>query len=395
MYNTMQDKDMIKVLYDEGGFLMPHGGVSRYFVEMIKRLPDDIKPKLAMESTSNVYLQQSPFNLPPHKQTVHDFIAKTLHGHSFRGVSHVYKMLAQLMPRRFPSGELANERIFMSELKKGDFEILHLTGPHPVNNNWKSVVGRKPIVATVHDLIPEIVCGDTRVRKSRERLLKDATHIIAVSGNTKNDIMRLYGTPESKITVIYHGYLPVDVSGIKPFQSDKPYLLYVGKRDGYKRFDFFVHAVAPLLRSGDLRLFCTGTPFTENEQCILVKLGISDRVVQRFVTDEEMMALFAGAVAFVYPSEYEGFGIPILDAFSLGCPVVLSECSCFPEVAGNAALYFKKNDEDSLRLCIDTLLRDEGVRFRKIRLGLERVKLFSWDKCANETANIYLRVNGE
>lgn len=383
---------MINVLYDDGGFLMQHGGVSRYFAEMISRLPADIDWKLAMESTSNVYLLRPPFNLPPHKQTVKDFITETLGGHSFYGVSHVYKALARLLPRQFPSGELANERVFMSELKKGDFDVLHLTGPHPVYNNWKSVVGKKSIVITVHDLIPEIICGNKRVRECRKQLLKDATHIIAVSENTKNDIMRLYGITEEKISVVYHGYLPVDAAKIEPFKSDEPYLLYVGKRDGYKRFDFFVNAVAPLLRTEGLRLFCTGTPFTTKEENVLGRLGISDRVFQRFVTDDEMMSLFAGAMAFVYPSDYEGFGIPILDAFAAGCPIILSRSSCFPEVAGDAALYFNVGDHEALRKNILLLRDDLSVRGEMISRGRSRLKGFSWEKCASHTANVYKKV---
>ena len=385
-------ENKIRVLYDEGGFLMPHGGVARYFAEMIRRLPADIEWKIAMESTSNVYLRQAPFNLPYHKHSVHDFIADTLHGHSFRGVSHVYKMLARLAPSKFPSGELANKRAFATELKKGDFDVLHLTSPHPMYNNWKSVVGRKPIVVTVHDLIPEILCHNKRIRKCREQLLKDATHIIAVSENTKNDIVRLYGTSEKKISVIYHGYLPIDASRGVRLASEDPYLLYVGKRGGYKRFDFFVNAVGPLLRTKGLRLFCTGSPFSNGEKTMLEKLGVSDRVVQRFVSDEEMMPLFAGATAFVYPSEYEGFGIPILDAFSARCPVILSRSSCFPEVAGDAALYFDIGDSETLRSHISSLQGNLPLRNSLIAKGIARLAKFSWDKCANETAGVYSRV---
>jgi len=382
----------IRVLYDDGGFLMPHGGVSRYYAEMIRRLPSDIGWKLAMESTSNVYLRQPPFNLPAHNQTVQNFIAETLHGHSFRGVSHVYKMLARLMPRRFPSGELANERIFASELERGDFDILHLTSPHPMYNNWRCVVGRKPIVVTVHDLIPEIIYGDERVRKCRKQLLKDASHIIAVSENTRNDIKRLYGMSEEKISVIHHGYLSVDMSRIKPFKSDVPYVLYVGKRGGYKRFDFFIRAMEPLIKTEGLRLFCTGNPFTTDEIALLKRMGVYDMVTQRFVTDDEMASLFVGALAFVYPSEYEGFGIPILDAFAARCPVILSRSSCFPEVAGEAALYFDVGDVDMLRKNIMLLRDDLSVRREMISRGCNRLMEFNWDKCARLTAQIYRRI---
>lgn len=383
---------MVKVLYDDGGFLTPHGGVSRYFVEMIRRLPSDIKWKLAMDSTSNVYLREPPFNLPLHGQTVHDFIKMFLHGHSFYGVSHVYKLLAKLMPQKFPSGELANERVFAQALKNGDFDVLHLTHPHPVRNVWRQIVGKKPIIVTVHDLIPEIIYGDKIVSKLRRQLLRDAAHIIAVSENTKKDIIRLYGTPQDKISVIYHGYLPVDMLEVNPYKSDKPYLLYVGKRGGYKKFAFLIEAIAPILRAGKMFLFCTGTPFNAEELTMIKQLGVYDSVKQQFVTDKEMMSLFAGAVAFVYPSLYEGFGIPILDAFSARCPVILSCASCFPEVAGDAALYFDADNPDMLRGHILKLANDMSLRENMIRLGLARLADFSWQKCADVTANVYRAV---
>ena len=128
-----------------------------------------------------------------------------------------------------------------------------MTHPHPVKNTWRSVVGRKPIVVTVHDLIPEILQGNLRVAACRRKLLNDATHVIAVSENTKRDIMRIYGTPESKISVIYHGNMqesPVITERLKDILW--PYILYVGKRDGYKNFSFFIEAIAPLLRECEL-----------------------------------------------------------------------------------------------------------------------------------------------
>lgn len=371
---------------------MSHGGVSRYFAEMIQRLPDSIDWKLAMKSTCNVYLQEGPFNLPPHKQTVHDFIRQTLHGHSFCGVSYVYKWLARLMPHRFPSGELANERTFAQAMGRGDFDILHLTHPHPVKNIWRYVVGRKQIVVTVHDLIPEIIYGDRIVRNFRKQLLNDASHIIAVSKNTKKDIVRLYGTPEEKISVIYHGHLPEDVSKVEPYESEVPYLLYVGKRGGYKRFAFLIKAIAPILKTGRLSLFCTGTEFNAEEITMINKLGVAGHIKQRFVSDREMMSLFAGAVAFVYPSIYEGFGIPILDAFSVNCPVILSRSSCFPEVAGDAALYFDPDDETALRRHIEDLQSNGSLRRQMIVRGAERLSGFSWEKCAKATANVYMQL---
>jgi glycosyltransferase involved in cell wall biosynthesis len=120
---------------------------------------------------------------------------------------------------------------------------------------------------------------------------------------------------------------------------------------------------------------------------------MKERASARIYDEDELRWLFANAQLFIYPSIYEGFGIPILDAFSLGCPVLLANASCFPEVGGDAALYFDPQDEDALR---EQLMRVIGIdaetkrmRADLIARGKERAKMFSWQKCAAETAEIY------
>lgn len=385
----------IRVLYDELGFREAHGGVSRYFTELIKHLPENVEGRCSAVCSNNSYLQAPPFSLPRMSQDVQSFIRSTLHGHSFPGVSHVYRVCAKLFPRLFPSGELQNRRAFAAKVAKGDFDILHITDPHPYFNCWKPVLGKKPIVATVHDLIPELFQNNIRVRWVREQLMRDASHIIVVSQNTKNDLIRLYHVPDEKISVIYHGYLPLH-GCVKPLgeltcQPATPnYLLFVGKRDGYKNFDFFIRAVAPLLQNDkSLSVFCTGLTFNANEKALFASLGIESQVAQGFVPDDEMPSVFAHALAFVYPSRYEGFGIPILDAFAAGCPVVLANASCFPEVAGDAALYFAPSDLASLRDQFARLLHDVSLRDRLVVRSRLRLECFSWSRCAEETANIY------
>ena len=385
----------IRVLYDELGFREPHGGVSRYFTELVKHLPADVEGRFSAVCSNNAYLQAPPFNLPRMQQDVNDFIRGTLRGRSFPGVSHVYRILAGVFPRRFPSGELQNRRAFAAEVAKGEFDVLHITDPHPHSNWWKPVLGKKPIVATVHDLIPELFGNDIRVRMLRARLMKDATHIIAVSQNTKSDLLRLYHVPEEKVSVIYHGYLPSQGS-IRPpdILTSRPvtsrYLLFVGKRGGYKNFDFFIRAVAPLLQQDKaLSVFCTGSAFSANEKALFASLGIEGQVAQGFVPDDEMPSVFAHALAFIYPSRYEGFGIPILDAFAAGCPVLLAKASCFPEVAGDAALYFSPDDPASLRDQLNHLLHDASLRDCLVARSRSRLEGFSWSRCAEETANVY------
>ena len=385
----------IRVLYDELGFREPHGGVSRYFTELVKHLPEDVEGRFSAVCSNNAYLQAPPFNLPRMQQDVNDFIRGTLRGRSFPGVSHVYRILAGVFPRRFPSGELQNRRAFAAEVAKGEFDVLHITDPHPHSNWWKPVLGKKPIVATVHDLIPELFGNDIRVRMLRARLMKDATHIIAVSQNTKNDLLRLYHVPDEKVSVIYHGYLPSQGS-VRPLgeltcqPATSNYLLFVGKRGGYKNFDFFIRAVAPLLRQDKSQsVFCTGSAFSANEKALFASLGIEGQVAQGFVPDDEMPSVFAHALAFIYPSRYEGFGIPILDAFAAGCPVLLAKASCFPEVAGDAALYFDPDDPESLREQLNHLLHDASLRDCLVARSRSRLEGFSWSRCAEETANVY------
>ncbi len=384
--------EKIKILYDDGGFFLPYGGVSRYFAETLKRLPEDIVWRLGMTNTKNIYMQKPPYNVPPPKQDVHGFIKDTLKGHSFRGVSYVYRLLARLIPHKFPSGELANDRALKQAFKTLDFDIFHLTGPHPVRDFWHPIVGKRPMVVTVYDLIPEIINGDERVARCRKKLLKDAAHIISISEKTKIDIMRLYGTPDEKISVIHLGYLKQNVEASINPPIPSPYALFVGRRGGYKNFTFFVKAIAPILKSTDLILFCTGGRFDESELALFNELGIVDKVHQRFIEDEQMPFLFRNALFFVYPSIYEGFGMPILDAFSAGCPVILANCSCFPEVGGDAALYFDEGDAETLRKHVEALMKDESLRKNLVAKGLERAKLFTWEKCAERTAAVYRKV---
>ena len=384
--------EVIKILYDDGGFNLPYGGVSRYFTETIKRLPEDFLWKFGMAGTANMYLQKSPYCIPPYKQDVHGFIKDTLKGHSFPGVSYVYGFLARLMPNRFPSGRLANERALAQAFKKCDFDIFHLTKAHPVVDIWDPVVGRRPIVVTVFDLIPEVLYGQKKVGRFRRKMLKDATHIISISQNTKLDLIRLYDVPEGKISVIYLGGLKQEISMSDDPPLSSPYILYVGRRDGYKNFPFFVEAVAPLLKTADLTLFCTGGRFEDGEVALFERLGIADKVHQRHIEDEQMPALFRNALTFVYPSIYEGFGIPILDAFSAGCPVILSNCSCFPEIGGDAALYFDDGDAEKLRTHILMLMKDRTLRETLIEKGLKRAESFTWEKCAEQTADVYRKV---
>ena len=110
--------------------------------------------------------------------------------------------------------------------------------------------------------------------------------------------------------------------------------------------------------------------------------------------NKELKYLYQNAVCFVYPSLYEGFGIPILEAFTCGCPAILANASCFPEIAGDAAIFFDPNDERELALCINKITEDNSIRLQYIERGYCRVRSFKWDTAAEQTMDIYRSLAG-
>lgn len=388
----------IRILYDEWGFQETHGGVSRLFSELMKNLPEGFEWVLPQVLTVNEYLNSSPFNVPSAKLTYGEFTRSFLKGLAFPGAKRFYCLCGNLFPNVFPAHEVLNRRARMSALKKGAYDIYHLTSAHWYSYDWKVVNGRKPFVVTICDLIPELVVHNRKMERFRRPLLESAAHIIAITEHTKNDLIRLYGIPAEKITVIYLGHnmgQTVEPRCIKEV-NQVPFVLFVGKRDGYKNFSWMVRALSPLLKEHNIKIFCTGSAFSDGEKRLFDDLGVVDLVVQRFVSEAEMKWLFENAVCFIHPSLYEGFGIPILDAFAAGCPAVVARASCFPEVAKDAALYFDPCDDGSeLRRCLERLKADQGLRRALIEAGIRRVQAFSWQRCAQETAAVYSRVQQE
>ena len=401
----------IRVLYDEWVFWGTHGGTSRLFSEVMKNLPEGFEWKLTVVCTPNEFIKAPPFNIPPSRLSYEDFVARILRGHTFPGVHRFYLALGHLFPRLFPVPEVLNRNFRMRELRKGDYDIYHVTAPHWYSFDWKVVAGRKPIVVTVCDLIPEIIAHDGKIAYFRKPLLDAASHIVAITNHTKNDLMRLYNVPEHKISVVHLGANMGDEAGKgTPDLFDESYYgvesgryaLFVGKRSHYKNFNWLLEAMAPFLRGEcmngmqcpPLKLFCTGMPFDASEVRLMRKLRIENRVVQKFVSDDEMRQVFRNAFCFLHPSLYEGFGLPVLDAFASGCPALLANASCFPEVAGDAALYFDPTDVEDFREKFTTCFVP-GVRNGLIQKGHERERLFSWKKCAKETSLVYEKVLDE
>ena len=198
------------------------------------------------------------------------------------------------------------------------------------------------------------------------------------------------GTAPSKITVVHHGYRPI--SDVAPQLFDN-YVLYVGERKGYKNFMPWLSAIRPILDNNpSLKIVCTGAPFTAAELKQFAEWNISDRMRHISANDAQMASLYRHALCFVFPSHYEGFGIPILEAFNGGCPVCLSNASCFPEVAGDAAVYFNPNDAQSMHDTLKEVLTSKNLREELRQKGTTLSKEYSLERMVEQTCNVYRKL---
>lgn len=346
----------IKVLYDDQIFtLQKIGGISRYFNELYAR---NRKAKVALLHTENFYLEDK------NKIKV-----------NFRGKQRIFNFL--------------NRNYSLLLLKLNNFDIFHPT----YYNTYFLKSLKKPFVITVYDMIHEVYSGiyyseNMEITKIKMELCKKADGIIAISEQTKKDLIKYFNIEESKIKVIYLG------SNLQKKQSKielpNKYILFTGRRWGYKNFNLFLEALSKILvEDKELKLVCTGEKFTEEERAKIRKLGIEDKVVNILVKDEDIYTVYKRAECFVFPSLYEGFGIPILEAFEAETPLVLSNTSCFPEIAGDAGEYFNPKDKISIENAVRNVLNNFEKRKELIAKGKERLKLFDWNKTYRETIIFY------
>lgn len=362
----------MNVLYDHQTFsLQDYGGISRYFFELIKRFGDDeIHCHVSLLFTNNAYLNKNSY------KGVYPFFP----GQHFPGKNTVKKYF--------------NQGQSVLNLKKQRFDIFHPTYYDPYFLNY---LKGKPFVVTFLDIIHEKFADkyealghDRKIYSHKKILLENAAKVIAISQCTKEDITDIFGTDSSKIEVIHLGssFNAIQAKAARVFQN--PYLLFVGNRDLYKNFDFFLRSVAGLLKGSKIYLVCAGGgEFTTAELNLISKLGLKELVKHLSINDIILLNLYQNALAFVFPSLYEGFGIPILEAFSCGCPCLLSTGGSLREVAGDAAQYFDPENPGSIQDAFSAVIDNHLTRDNLIAMGYERLKLFSWDKTYKKTIQLY------
>jgi glycosyltransferase involved in cell wall biosynthesis len=214
------------------------------------------------------------------------------------------------------------------------------------------------------------------LRWSTRYALKHASRIIAVSENTKKDLVRLYNGNPEKIFVVHHG---VDKPMNRKPCSGK-YILYVGRVERKKNIQGLIESFRLLKEKYNIphQLILAGSPGWDFK-----KIDVQDVVLTGYISDEKKWSLLKGADCFVFPSFYEGFGLPVLEAQQVGCPVVCANNSSLPEVAGEGALITNDFAEG-----IYKMISDKEFRYGMIEKGFENVKRFSWEKCAEGTLKV-------
>ncbi|NVZ21655.1 glycosyltransferase family 4 protein [Pseudomonas costantinii] len=254
-----------------------------------------------------------------------------------------------------------------------------------------------PVVLTVYDMIhelfPENFSSRDQTTRLKRRAVERADHVICISESTRQDLMTLFGVPEEKLSVVHLGF-----EQFKPASQErtaptlKPYLLYVGSRHGYKNFSGLLDAVSQSKRlkaDFDIVAFGGGA-FSASELEQVQRLGfLTDQVRQVGGGDAVLGQLYEGARAFVYPSLYEGFGLPPLEAMAHACPVISSGTSSMPEVIGDAGVLFDPLSNDEMARAIERVVYSDDEIARLVRRGHERLNHFSWQRCTQETLSIY------
>lgn len=361
----------MKVLYDHQIFsLQRFGGVSRYFSELAAR----VSSRVAVLASENEYLSAMPF-----------YRGLTLDGR-----------------RRFPGKttlvQAINAGYARARLVGHEYDVFHPTYYNPY---FLGYLGKRPYVLTVydmaHEVYPDCFAANDRTAAWKWNVIRQANRIIAISEFTRQELMRLYGLDGTKIDVVHlaSSFRNRGVTTSEKVRQLGGYILYVGNRSRYKNFDLFIRAMAPLL-VGDpgLRVVCAGGgAFDAAELALIESLRLSGRLLQKRAPDDELAQLYAGARVFVFPSLYEGFGIPVLEAFSCGCPVIVSGSGSLPEVAGNAGIAVDAGDESALRDSVERVLNDDQLRTELIGRGYNRAALFSWERVARETVAVYKNVS--
>jgi glycosyltransferase involved in cell wall biosynthesis len=362
----------MRILYD--GFIydyQAHGGINRYFNELIARLPQSAVPIVS------TYLGPRE-NWPRHPRL------RVVRSRPFA---------------RWPALAGFGAAWMRLQVECTPRDLVHPTYYH-LHTATELRRSSRPVVLTVLDMIHEVFADtldpDGTMARAKAACIERADAILCISEHTRRDLVaRFPAVAERSVVTPLASSMQLDPAAVAAAPPPgRPYFLHVGGREAYKNFPFLLrvwakfHAAQP-----DVQLHVVGRQWLASERALLAELKIEDSVVHRGEADDAQLALlYAQSLALIYPSLYEGFGIPPLEAMRCGTAVVCSDTSSLPEVCGDAPLYFDPRDEEMLLTHLHTLLDSDEARRACIARGATRATLFSWERTAAQTWEVYRRL---
>jgi glycosyltransferase involved in cell wall biosynthesis len=373
----------LDVVVEAGTFCSaPDGGVTRIYREILPRMCE-VDPDLTLE-----VLVQNP-------------LGRSLPMHSSIRRGAPLPVDAWLRPYRVwrRPADWARRAAYGAAARGDRSRLWHSTS-FTVPLRW-----RGPTVVTVYDMIherfPELFQGGgiAQAHRRKAQAVHAADRVICISESTRVDVIERYGLdPDVVVTiplassdvfrVLDDGDDRAAASRLHPALA-RPYLLWVGGRHAYKDFERFARVFAAWDGRADLGIVTVGAALTKAETVLLKELDLAERVLAlRGVEDEALCRLYNLAVALVYPSRYEGFGIPLLEAMACGCPVVAARIPTSFEVAGDCAVLFEPGDPEDMMHALTTVVAD-GRGCDRVRRGRERARVFSWNRTARDTVRVY------
>lgn len=364
----------MRIFYD--GFIydyQAHGGINRYFNEIIARLPDSVEP------TVSTYLGPRK-NWPRHPRLR---LVRSKPFARWPALAGIGKAWMRLRVRGTPR-DLAHPTYFLM-LTPSELQAF-----------------RGPVVITVLDMIHEIfadtVDPDREIARAKAACIERADAILCISEHTRADLIARFPAAAARCVVTpLASSMAVDESALAAAEPpERPFFLHVGGREAYKNFPFLLRAWTEFraLRP-DVQLVVVGRQWLPAELALLADLKVEDSVVHRGEADDARLAvLYRQSLALIYPSLYEGFGIPPLEAMRCGTAVLCSRAASLPEVCGDAPLYFDPRDGEMLLARLLAVADSVEVRRGCIERGAARAQLFSWDRTAAQTWEVYRQLAG-
>ncbi len=357
----------MRLALDEQIFaIQEYGGISRMFAELARQFVDDPALGVELNGINAPIINRYLLGNVRLEQTLNVWDA----GHEYRALMRYF---TRMRPRT---------RV---DVVHNTFYLPHGLAGYP---------GARRVV-TVHDMIPELM-PKTRRRLDfltlKKRYVMTADHVVCVSEATRADLVRTYGPIKAPISVVYHGVDPQFMPGAPPVEGlPDRYVLFVGNRGQYKDAIVLMRSFQAIQRQQpDLELvFVGGGPFTNPEKRELAELGIQQTTRQVSLPDHAMPGAYGNAVICVFPSRFEGFGLPALEAMACGTPTVLARATSLPEVGGDAAIYFTPGEADELAAAMTSLLDDGALRDDRRQAGIERASGFTWRSSAEQMAVVY------